>query len=430
MQSTIEDVSTVQKRVKIELQADQVNAAFNDAYREIQRKARIRGFRPGKAPLPMIKKMYGESVAADVADKLIKQHLFDAIDKNEIRPIASPSLESVTLPKQDEEYKFSALVDIMPTLELQNYKGLEVSFTKREVQEADIEAELKAIQKSHAKRKPAPEDALVASGLIATISHSATVEGEPFAGLTTENLAIEVGANQTLPEIDQALVGMKKLEQKQVEFKLSEDFPNKDLAGKQVIIDLTVNDLQESVLPELDDEFAKDLGLESIEQLKDNIRTHYNEQAERAKRSELERGLMEKILQNNPFDVPPAMVATVIDDMIDQMQWPNEEEKRRAKANQEFRQRFVEQAKQKAQNTLILWEVAKREKIEVTDEDVEKHIRNQFLRGAAATDEKNEKLVEQLRQSMGRNLKDNLIFEKSLDYLIDNANIKEINSKV
>jgi trigger factor len=265
--------------------------------------------------------------------------------------------------------------------------------------------------------------------MIATLSHTATIDGEAFAGLTTENLAIEVGAEQTLPEIDAALVGMKAGESKQVDFKLSDDFPNKNLAGKQVAIDLQVSEVQESILPTLDDEFAKDLGLDTIQKLKDNIRNHYEAQHERSRRAELESALMEQIIKGNSFDVPPVMVATVIDDMIDQMQWNNDDEKRRAKGDQEFRKRFVDQAKRKAQNTLVLWEIAKRESIEVTDEDVDKHIVKSFLQGQAPQNEKDEQFMNQIKKSIGSNFRDNLIFEKSLDFLIDNAKIKEVNKK-
>jgi len=199
MEATVEEINSVQRRVKVSVKAENVNKAFAEAYRQLQGKASIKGFRKGKVPINIIKKVYQQNAAAEVADKLIKEHLFAAIEQNQIRPIASPALESVDLPRHDEQYSFSAIVDVMPAMTLGNYKGLKVKVDIPKVTSSTVDKEIETLQKNHAKTKVVAGDQAARPGNLAHVSQTATLDGEPCPALAFTRTAVEVGAGHLLP---------------------------------------------------------------------------------------------------------------------------------------------------------------------------------------------------------------------------------------
>jgi len=429
MQSTVEEINTVQRRLKVELEPKTVNDAFSSTYRKLQQNARIRGFRPGKAPINMIKKMYAEKAAADVADQLIKEHLFDAIEKNDIKPISSPSLEELVLPIQGEQYTFSAVIDILPKLSISSYKGIKVECHKNEINEDTINQQIEQTQRSQAKKSAAADDAVASDGMVATISHTAKLSGEPYPPFEAQNVAVEVNREGfTHPEIDKALTGMKAGDVKSVKINIPNHAAAEDEAKDLTIdLELKVESLEELKLPALDDEFAKDLGFEGVDKLKTAVRDQLVTRAEGQKKAEIESNILNAIITENPFEVPPTLINSVIDDMIEGERWPDDKQKALAKQDQELRKSLIDRAKQKAQNSLILWHVANEEKLEVTDQDIDNHIMKMLPPNPNADDNdpKHKELLENMRKHFNQSLKDNLLFEKAANLLVENAVVSE-----
>ena len=158
MKVSVEPVNSVQSRISLEIPADEVNKAFLDAYKRIQKKAKIQGFRPGKAPLNMIRKLYGANVSSEVGEKLIQGNLFTAISENNIQPISSPVIETADGPSQDTDFKFTALVDTLPKLEFDDYKGLKIESTNYEIADDAVEKELQTLQRRQAETKDLEDD--------------------------------------------------------------------------------------------------------------------------------------------------------------------------------------------------------------------------------------------------------------------------------
>ena len=425
MKALVEEVNKVQRRIKVELTQEDVKKAFDTAYQKVRRKAKIHGFRPGKAPLNIIRKFYGESVAADVADNLVRSHLFSAIQSESLQPMAAPVLETADLPEEGKEYSFSAVIDIMPTLSIDGYKGLTLEYKPVVVGTSAVEKEIEVLQRRQAKTKPVEDGAAAVEGNIATISQVAfDADGKEVPELKAQGMAIELGKNNIFPEIETAVVGMKVGEEKKVDSKVPEEFPVKEIAGKDYSFQLSVEKIEDLKVPAADDEFAKDLGLESLEQLKENVSRQLENQAEQSKKQQLESSLLEQIIKKNEFDVPPAMVDRVIDSMIDDMQWPSDAEREEAKKNPEYRDQAREAAKLKAKNTLVLSEIIKTEKLEVSDEDEDAYIRK-MVAGGTQNGEIDEKIVESMKKSFGPQAKENLLFTKALDFVIEHGTVKE-----
>lgn len=424
MKALVEEVNTVQRRIKVELSASDVKNAFNSVYRNLQKKARINGFRPGKAPLNVIKKLYSGSVAYDVADQLVRNHLFSAIENESIRPIAAPVLETADLPKEDADYTFSALVDILPSLSVDGYKNMELTAPALEQGSSDLERELEMIQRRHAKTHEAAEGTAAAAGHVVTISQKASVNGEAFPEFTFEKVPVELGKKYLLPELEEALLGMKVGEEKTLEIVVPEHVHDKSKIGQKAEATLRLDGIMEVSLPEVNDELAKDMGLDSLDALKTNIQERLKQQAESFRRNQLETAIFEALSTKNSFDVPPSMVDQVIDSMFDEMEFNSDRDRKAAKANPEERKNLRETAKQRAKNTLILSEIIKSEKISVDDSDFDAYVR-ELVAGSGMGQQPDAKLLESVKASLGPHARESLLFKKALDFIINHANITE-----
>ncbi|MES2744774.1 MAG: trigger factor [Bdellovibrionota bacterium] len=429
MKAHVEEVSSVQRRIRVELDAKDVKSAFDSVYKNLQTKARINGFRPGKAPLNIIKKMYGSSIAYDVADRLVRNNLFTAIDQQSIRAISAPVLETFDLPKEDADYIFFALVDILPALEVKDYKGLNLTAGVVEVGASDVEREIEFIQRRQAKSKDADEGTVAKSGHVVNISQKATIDGEEFSEFTFEKVPVELGKKYLLPELEEALIGMKVGDTKNVTISVPEHVLDKSKVGKSAEATLKLEGITELDLPEVNDELAKDMGLEDLSTLKANIQDRLSKQAEGHKRNQLETAIFDELNKTNSFDVPPSMVEQVIDSMFDEAEFSSDAERKAMKANAQEREKARETALQRARNTLILSEVIKTEKINVTDEDFDAYVK-ELVGGSMGGAPMDAKLIESIKASMGQHARESLLFKKAIDFVIAHANVTETKEAV
>jgi len=423
MKSTVEQLNPVQYRVHVEVSVDEVNKAFQDAYRKLQLRARIQGFRPGKAPLGIVRKFYGSSVTGEVHEALINTHLFKALGEQTFRPIASPVVEAKTAPVENQDFAFSAIVDVMPEITIADYKGVEVDAEVYTVKVETLERELTNLRRSHARTRPVEPGQVAAKGMVAAISHSATLDGKELASLDTKNMSVVLGDGELFPELEDLIVATAIGASKTGPVTLPESYGDKDLAGKTLTFTVTVNDLKHLDIPALDDEFAKDLSLESADVLKKNVEEHLANRAKDLGRQKLETAVLSKILSAQPFEVPPAMVDQVIDSIIQEELAQHPEAKRKeALRNNDLRQSLLETAKQRTQNTLLLWHVAQQEKIEVTAADVNTRL-DEVLASSGITEAKQKV---QVRKNIEPRIRENLMFELALELLIKSAKVTEI----
>jgi trigger factor len=290
-----------------------------------------------------------------------------------------------------------------------------------------VEEELKHIQRSKAKTKPVDEGTAVADGQMVTMSHTAKLDGKDIENMAVKDAGVEIGGQQLLPELEQAFIGLKVGEVKETKVTLPETYGDKDLAGKELDFSISVSDIKELVKPELDDELAKDMNMDSIDELKTQIRSSIQQRFDQMKRQQLENSLLQQISDKNSFEVPPSIVDQVIDSIInEQFQQQDEAEKKKALADESFRNHYREQAKTRARNTLILLEIANKEDVKVTDDDIDEHIKKMVPAGSG--DIKPE-FLDNMRKSLAPQLRENLIFDKTLNLIIDSAKIAEVANK-
>ncbi|MEZ4742074.1 MAG: trigger factor [Bdellovibrionota bacterium] len=422
MKSTVEHINSVQRRITVTVPVEAVNETFETVFKRLQKKTNIRGFRPGRAPLSIIKKSYAGTVAGEVGELLINNNLFGALKEHEVIPISPPVVETEALPAAENAYEFSAVIDVMPVIELKNYKNLSVSVKEYTIGESSVDRELKALARRAAKASPIEGNPEVSEGQLITLTHTASSDGQDIPELSVEKIPVAIGQKEIFPELEKELLGLQKGQSKDIEITLPKDYQREDLAGKTIQFAATIDDIAKLDIPQLDDEFAKDMNVETLEELKKNIESHLKETAQRMHQQELENALLTAVRNHNEFEVPPAVVEQVTDDLIKNMGISDKATLDKILADENFRKNFRDEAKQKAKNTILLWEVAKAEGVEINDEDIKEHIKSAFGEQNAPKS----KEIEDIFKKAGEKIRENLKLEKALDALKNSATIANI----
>jgi trigger factor len=374
MQVTVDEVNKLTRKLKIVLPKEEVEKELDDGFRKVKGEAKIKGFRKGKVPRHILERTYGEQVRAEVAEKLVQATYFDAVEKEKLDVVVHPEIKSPVF-GDDGTFSYEAEVDTRPQFELSDYKGLEIEKEEVAVSDEEIDAEVERMRKEMAPLRSA-EDRPIQENDIAIVDFDGFHEGEQIKQVHGENVNVDVGTGSYGEEFEKKLVGMQKDEDSSVEVDFTVNAPNPVLAGKKVEFKIKVNDIKERVLPDLDDEFAKDVGdeFDSLDALKKHIRDNKMIEKEQALEGDLTDRVMQKLVEANEFEVPPRLVQYEINEYLNQTE---ETLKRggmtlesaginRAEAEENYR----ETATKRVMGDFILKRIAEAEEIKVEDEDI------------------------------------------------------------
>jgi trigger factor len=430
MQVTVKAINPVTKKVSIEIPAERVDAEIEKAYSGIQKKAKLQGFRPGKAPMQLIRRTYSDTMRDEVMRRFYEQTLFKALDEHKIEPIDSPTIESDIL-EQGAPFKYSALVEIMPEILLNEYTGFAVSKEKFVLNPDNIEGEIKRMQENMAQLIPLEEDAVTENGHTVSVDYSFSVEGFPEESSTAEDAELEVGANRMLPGFEEQLVGMKCGEQKEIRVTLPEEYRNKDAAGKEGVFRVTLKEIKRKELPALDDEFARQFGeYETMEQLRAKMGEYLEKQETERIENELKERVIQNLIRKNPLDVPQSMVKRQLDHMLENL-------KNRLKGqhmsiemmgldDDGFRVRFRDSAEDKVKGGLLLMALVEKENISANDDDLAE--RFELISGG------NPDMLVRIKEyyASDKAARNSLLSEikedKAIRFLLDNALVTEVDA--
>lgn len=419
--SSVEEINSVQRRIKVSLAPSLVSKAFEEAYRKVQKSAKLQGFRPGKAPLTVIKKFYGDSVRGDVGEQLINKHLFQILKEKNISPIAAPVVENMDTAVSDKEFSFTAIVDIMPEIEVKNWKGLTLAANTYEIKPETLTREVDLLRRRQAKTKELTAPAKASAGHLASIGHKVYKDGVLLENMDVEEFPVALGFKEIFVELENSILGMSIGETKKTTITLPQNYNDPNLAGKAVEFEITLKNLQDLTLPEFNDEFCKDVGYDSVAALNAEITAQLTKRGTQLRRQKLEGSVMDQLRAANNFEVPPSMVDQVIDGMINELNIEDQKEKKALLKNDDVRKSFRDTAKMKAQNTLILWRIAHSEKLEVTDDRIRQHI----LDNAPGSDKWDEKKMVDFIKQVKPRVQENLSFEMALDHVVANGKVTE-----
>jgi trigger factor len=374
MQVTVNEVGVLTKKLKIVLPEEEVTKELDAGFRKIKNEARIKGFRRGKVPRHILEQTYGHQVRAEVAEKLVQATYFDAVEKEKLDVVAHPEIKTPVF-EEDGSFSYEAEVDTRPQFELQDYKGMDIEKEQITVTDAEIDAAIDGLRREVAPLRSV-EGRAVQERDIVIADFDGFHEGEQLKQVHGENVNVDVGTGRHGQEFENKLIGMQKGEEASVEVDFDADSPNPLLAGKKIEFKVRVNDIKERVLPELDDEFARDVGedFDSLSALRQHIKEKILAEKEQALEGDISDRIMQKLLEANQFEVPSRLVQHEINEYIKK----TEETLQRgglsleaAGINRaETEERYRETAVKRVRGDFILKKIAEQEEIKVLDEDL------------------------------------------------------------
>ena len=374
MQITVNEVGGLTKKLKIVLPKEEVSKELDAGFRKIKNDARIKGFRRGKVPRHILEKTYGEQVRAEVAEKLVQATYFDAVEKEKLDVVAHPEIKAPVF-EEDGSFSYEAEVDTRPQFELKEYKGLEIEKEEIDVDDNEIDAEIDRLRREMAPLRSI-ETRAAQENDIAIVDFDGFHNGEQMKQVHGENVNVDIGSGRHGEEFEKKIVGMNIGEEALVEVDFDASSPNPVLAGKKVEFKINVKDVKERVLPELDDEFAKDVGdeFETLSALREHIREKILADKEQSLEGDIADRIMQKLIETNEFEVPPRLVQYEINEYIKQ----TEDTLRRgglsleaAGINRaEAEERYRETAAKRVRGDFILKKIAEQEDIKVLEEDI------------------------------------------------------------
>ncbi|MFZ2447214.1 MAG: trigger factor [Syntrophobacteraceae bacterium] len=377
MNVSVTEISPGQKKLRVEVPASRVRDEFDEKYRDLAKKAKIKGFRPGKVPRSIIKSYYGKAVEHELSTQFIQETFPEALKETDLKPLTQADVSESRF-EDDGSFSYTALVDICPPFELPDYKGLKLYKPPIEVAEAEVNAELDRLREGHAQLRAVETDRPIRDGDVAVIDFTPSVEGKVFEKGKTTDFMAEIGKGSLHPDFDKHLVGHRPGESFSFELEYAADTPTPEIAGKKVLFDLVIKELKEKEVPELNDEFAQSLGnaqFDTLEALKEKIREQLRQREEQRISARLGEQITGKLLRRAQFEVTPRVVDAEADRMAENLKLQFERQGMRFDAahfdSPEFRSGYRLQAEKNIRSRLVLDRIAAAEQVSLSDEETE-----------------------------------------------------------
>ncbi|MDP6775420.1 MAG: trigger factor [Candidatus Latescibacteria bacterium] len=410
------------RTLEVEVPCADVEKRLEAAYRSYGKTLKIPGFRKGKVPAKLVKAQFGEAIRGEVLQELMQEFYREASDAEDLHPISQATIEEMDY-DEGQPLKFKASVDVKPEIQVQGYKGLQVTRPVFKVEESHIDEQVALLQDQSATEEAVDRPAELGDVLLVDLQEL-DESGVPLVGRRQEDRPLQIGGPSTLNhDLDNQLVGISAGESRRVQLAHQEDDSDPERAGKEVYFQVDAKEIRERKLPELDDEFAKDMGeFESFTDLKARIGEDLQTRSDRATRRRLEENIIDGLIRENSFEVPDSMVENYLDAMIEGMR--KEHQGHDHDIDEEaVRTEGRDTALRSVKRYLLLEAVAEQEGIEVTDEDRSKRIET--------ISEHSKIEVERLRQALqtsgqlGR-MNSELLEEKTMDLLVEVAKVEDV----
>ncbi len=421
MRVEVQDVSEVEKIVKVKVPEEEVTRIITKVIRDVGKKAKVKGFREGKVPPYLVKKLFKEEIEEKSIEQIIENTLPRAIKETQLEPLFQPRVEEFSALKEGEEFTYSVRVDIRPEIKLkrEDYIGLEVERDRDEVSEDEVEKVIEEMRYSFAELKKAEPDEEIKERDVVVIKFEAFDGEKPIPGHQADALFVDVGTGEFNETIEKALVGKKTGDKFTVEVEYPEEGLNPLLAGKKVRYEIEVKEVYKRKLKELTDEFVKslNLGFETVEALKEGVRKRLLEEKKRRNQSRFRERLLEKILEKVDFKVPERYIEFKLNQLYDQVQQSLERDgfslEKLNISPEKLEKRLRPVAERQAKEELILEKIAELEDIEISQEEIEKDI-EAISKGLNIS-------VERARGIVYFNILPKKLAEKTLKFLEENA---------
>ena len=429
MSTTVEKIASNKVKLSFDIDSAKFDEAMAKAYLKVRNQVTIPGFRKGKAPRKMIENMYGEGVFYDEAFELIFDEVYGpAVEENKIEVVDRPEIEIMEI-GSGKNLKFTCEVFVRPDVTLGEYKGVSVKKETTEVTDAQVDAK---VEEERAKQatEVSVEDRAVAEGDTVNLDYSGSVDGVAFAGGTAEGQTLKIGSHTFIPGFEEQMVGMNIGEEKDLNVTFPEQYHSDELAGKAAVFHVKVNAITETQLPELDDDFAKDISeFDTLAEYKADIRAKLEAEAAERDNNEFTNAVIEKVLDNAEVMIPEAMIERQIDSMMRDFEYRlmgnglklDDFMKYTGQDMKSFRENYRGQAEKSVKAHLVLEAIEKAEAIDATEEQVDAMLTT----FAAQTGKSVEEFKQGLSAADIEYFKADAIRDNCVKFLVENAKVEE-----
>jgi trigger factor len=430
LKTEIENVTDVKKVIHFEIPWEDVDKHIKQAVRLISKSARIPGFRPGKAPETLIRNKYAQHIKDEVIQHVVPEAYKDAVSQNELEVISEPEISDV-LYTEGSPFVFKVTVETKPKIELKDYKGLPLKTLPVEVKDEEVDSMLKSYQQRAAELIPL-ENTAADKGHFVSAKVQATMNNDKKQKLFDDRTLIEIGSEENHAAFNENVSGKKAGEHVEFDAEYPADYPEKTIAGKTIHYSLDVENVNEKRLPEIDDEFAKDLGdFSSLSDLREKIKKDLTQAKTNQQRGQLQDQAIGKLIEKNPFEVPESLVKQETASLLQHYAYSLHQRGMNLEDPElkwdEIRARFTRQADNSVRGSLIMEGIARAENIQVTEEDIEKRIQLIAEQERRAPEAVKAEMVKE-QEKMDR-LKHRILLSKTADFIIDNAEIEYLKSE-
>jgi trigger factor len=421
MQVSVESIGKLERRMQVQVPAERVSQEIAARLKTISRTARLNGFRPGKAPLKVIRQQFGSQVHREVIGELLQSSYAEAVSQNQLTPAGNPRIEPQSM-DEGQDLKYVATFEVFPEVALEPMENLEVDRLAAEVTESDIDAMIERLRKQQMKYVAATRAA--AKGDKITIDFEGAIDGVTFAGGKGENIAIVLGEGRMLPDLEEGLIGSSAGEKRSVTVNFPGDYRAAELAGKTAIFATDVKSVEEPVLPEIDEEFFKAFGVTEggLPKLREDVAANMRRELEQALRNRNKAVVMEKLYAANPTDVPNVLLEGQIRDMqVEAMRRAGAKDASQAPP----REPFVEPARRRVALGLLLNDVIRKENMVVDRARVNERLDEMVSAygDAGAMKRAYMQNAEAMRQVESLALED-----QAVDWILAHAKVREVKS--
>ncbi len=426
MKVSVEQTSEITSRVNVELSEEAVSRQLKKAYNRLNRSAKVKGFRPGKVPLTILKRHYGDQVNHEVGLELVNDTLMEALEQTGMEVVSQSDLDREPL-QEGEPFRYSFVVEVKPQVHAQDYKNIPAKRPPLEVSDEEIAAELALRRQTNFHLRSLEEPRPIQQGDHAVLDFKTFADGKPVPDGEARGFHLEVGSNRFNPEFENELLGASKGEEREIQVAFPLDYGNKNLAGKKATFQVAVKDIKEKVLPELNDEFAKNLGeFESLEDLRSAIRQELESSKRKRIDDEVWAQICDELLNRNPFEVPKSMVEQELQRMLDTIRFrlssQNLTLEQAGMDEDTFKERNRQMAEKRVRTSILLERISHQEGFEVSDEELDQ--------GLHSTAEKMNQPYDKvrdfyLRSNMMDSYRHQLLEDKVINFLQDQADITE-----
>ena len=375
----IEDISAVKKKLSFDIPWVDVKSELDAVYRKVGKKAKIKGFRPGKIPREILERHYREDAEGEAISNLMNRHYLETLQQKEIPAVTQPEIEQQGI-KAGKDFTFSATVEVEPVVEPKEYLGLELEKEEPVVTDEDLEVRMAEFRQMFATMEEAEEDRGIRMGDFVTLDFTGALAGEPLKELKSENYLLEIGSKTFVPGFEEQLIDLRQGEAKTVPVKFPDHYNAAHLAGKDVEFKVHIKGIRVKKLPEIDDQFIKNFErYESLDALKADVQKSLEEEKKRKIALAFEKQISDKLLEKNVFDVPDSFVERQIYYMMSdtkrRMVSGGMEPKKAAEFSMKLHDQFREEAAKIVKTVLLLKGIAGKEALRAGEDEVEKQIR-------------------------------------------------------